>query len=84
MSFRRTVGDPLSDKVPAEAALSKQRGCRTDAPPMTVVRQAVSKVPQITIFFWVTKLSTTAMGEATSDYLVRVLNPVLAVTGGVA
>ena len=52
---------------------------------MTVVRQAVSKVPQITIFFWVTKLLTTAMGEATSDYLVRVLNPVLAVgLGGLA
>jgi uncharacterized membrane-anchored protein len=31
----------------------------------------LSKVPEIiTIYFWIAKLLTTAMGEATSDYLV--------------
>jgi uncharacterized membrane-anchored protein len=44
-----------------------------------------SKVPEITITFWIIKILTTAMGEATSDYLVFHWNPVLAVflcTGG--
>lgn len=37
------------------------------------------KVPQITIYFWVIKLLTTAMGEATSDFMVYHMNRVLAV-----
>ncbi|AEE14096.1 protein of unknown function DUF347 [Thermodesulfobium narugense DSM 14796] len=37
------------------------------------------KVPKITIYFWVAKLLSTAMGEATSDYLVFHTNPYLAV-----
>ncbi|HYM65508.1 MAG TPA: hypothetical protein VES68_03435 [Candidatus Sulfotelmatobacter sp.] len=42
------------------------------------------KVPEITIFFWIIKLLTTAMGEVTSDYLVHQLNPIVAVAiGGV-
>lgn len=43
------------------------------------------KVPEITIFFWVVKLLTTAMGEATSDFLVFRINPYVAVVlGGMA
>lgn len=43
------------------------------------------KVPEITVFFWIVKLLTTAMGEATSDFLVFKFNPYLAVfLGGVA
>ncbi len=45
---------------------------------------AFSKVPEITLTFWVAKLLTTAMGEATSDYLVTHLNPYLAVGLGAA
>lgn len=37
------------------------------------------KVPEVTALFWVTKLLTTAMGESTSDYLVKAMNPVIAV-----
>jgi uncharacterized membrane-anchored protein len=52
---------------------------------MDASHSAVSKVPRITALFWVTKLLTTAMGEATSDYLVNRLNPVVAVgLGGLA
>ena len=40
------------------------------------------KVPEITAYFWVAKLLTTAMGEATSDYLVHRLDPVVAVGFG--
>jgi len=47
--------------------------------PLTLARQAASKVPQITIYFWIIKILTTAQGEATSDYLVYRIDPVLAV-----
>jgi uncharacterized membrane-anchored protein len=43
---------------------------------------AASKVPQITVYFWIIKLLSTAMGEATSDYMVRAINPVIAVLLG--
>jgi uncharacterized membrane-anchored protein len=43
---------------------------------------AASKVPLITVYFWIIKLLTTAMGEATSDYMVRAMNPVIAVCFG--
>jgi uncharacterized membrane-anchored protein len=43
------------------------------------------KVPEVTVYFWVVKVLTTAMGEATSDYLVHLIDPVIAVTlAGVA
>jgi uncharacterized membrane-anchored protein len=37
------------------------------------------RVPEITVYFWVIKALSTAMGEATSDYLVHRLDPVPAV-----
>lgn len=37
------------------------------------------RVPQITVYFWVIKALSTAMGEATSDFLVRALHPIPAV-----
>jgi uncharacterized membrane-anchored protein len=43
------------------------------------------KVPEITIFFWLVKLFTTAFGESISDYLVFRINPYIAVAlGGTA
>lgn len=40
------------------------------------------KVPEVTVYFWIIKLLTTAMGESTSDYLVQRLNPYVAVMIG--
>lgn len=40
------------------------------------------KVPEITAYFWILKLLTTAMGEVTSDYLVHQFNPYRAVAFG--
>ena len=40
------------------------------------------KVPAITVVFWVVKLLTTAMGEASSDFLVFQINPYVAVIAG--
>jgi uncharacterized membrane-anchored protein len=45
-------------------------------------KQLFMKVPEITIYFWIIKLLTTAMGESTSDYLVYHINPYLAVILG--
>jgi uncharacterized membrane-anchored protein len=44
--------------------------------------QALRKVPEVTVAFWVAKLLTTAWGEATSDWLVARLNPYFAVALG--
>ena len=45
-------------------------------------RDLARKVPAITILFWVVKVLTTAMGESASDYLVHVIDPVIAVAVG--
>ncbi|WP_082358064.1 hypothetical protein [Arthrobacter alpinus] len=53
-----------------------------DGPGSTVARPAtplISKVPEVTAIFWVTKVLTTGMGETTSDYLAHTLDPALAV-----
>ena len=43
------------------------------------------KVPEITVYFWIIKLLTTAMGEVTSDFFVHRFNPIIAVIfGGIA
>ncbi len=53
--------------------------------PLAAAGQAASKVPQITVFFWIIKILTTAQGEATSDYLDhRIDPPVAAAIGGLA
>ena len=41
-----------------------------------IARQAALRVPQITVFFWVIKAMSTALGESTSDYLVHAISPV--------
>ena len=48
-------------------------------------RQALSKVPEIiTVYFWIVKGLSTALGESTSDYLVHRIQPVPAVLLGFA
>ena len=42
---------------------------------------ALRRVPEVTLLFWVVKLLTTALGEATSDFLVNDVDPYLAVGG---
>ncbi|MGN6379261.1 MAG: hypothetical protein ACTHNU_09950, partial [Gaiellales bacterium] len=44
--------------------------------------QLVSRVPQIIALFWVIKVLSTGMREATSDYLVHVMPPPVAVILG--
>ncbi len=50
--------------------------------PVQLAMQAMRKVPEVTIYFWIIKLLSTAMGESTSDYLVYHINPYVAVALG--
>ena len=45
---------------------------------------ALVRVPEVTVFFWLIKALSTAMGESTSDYLVNAISPVVAVLLGFA
>jgi uncharacterized membrane-anchored protein len=47
-----------------------------------LARRGALRVPQITVYFWVTKALSTALGESTSDYSVHAINPVIAVILG--
>lgn len=42
-------------------------------------RAMLCKVPEITLFFWITKILTTGMGEVFSDHLAHTLAPAAAV-----
>jgi uncharacterized membrane-anchored protein len=50
--------------------------------PVASARHPLSKVPEVTVYFWTTKVLTTGMGEATSDYLVHHFNREIAVVFG--
>ena len=54
----------------------------SDKPTTPIYVHAMKKVPEVTVYFWIIKLLTTAMGETTSDSLVAHLSPVLAVALG--
>ena len=43
------------------------------------IARGALRVPEITAFFWIIKAFSTALGESTSDYLVHVMDPVVAV-----
>ena len=46
------------------------------------IAPVATKVPEITLLFWVIKVLTTAMGEAVSDFLVFEIDPAVAVVLG--
>jgi uncharacterized membrane-anchored protein len=43
------------------------------------MKHPLTKVPEVTILFWIIKVLTTGMGETTSDFLVKSIDPVIAV-----
>jgi len=47
-------------------------------------RPLAKKVPELTVYFWVIKVLTTGMGEATSDFFVHKYDPYLVVILGAA
>jgi uncharacterized membrane-anchored protein len=44
-----------------------------------LTRASLTKVPEILVVFWVTKVATTAMGETTSDWMNGFLGPAIAI-----
>lgn len=48
----------------------------------TKTESLISRVPEITVYFWILKFFTTAMGESTSDFMVFHINPYIAVVSG--
>ncbi|MFD5515713.1 hypothetical protein [Streptomyces sp. NPDC127066] len=55
------------------------------SPAVPAAAVLASKVPEVTLYFWVIKVLTTGMGETASDFLAQRLGPVPAVgLGGLA
>ncbi|MET7998076.1 hypothetical protein ABZU76_45050 [Amycolatopsis sp. NPDC005232] len=51
----------------------------TTAKPADAGHRGATKVPEITVLFWVIKVLTTGVGETTSDFLAHTVDPVIAV-----
>lgn len=49
-----------------------------------LTRRLGKKVPELTVYFWIVKVLTTGMGEATSDYFVHKYDPYVVVFLGAA
>jgi uncharacterized membrane-anchored protein len=71
------VGKPIPQR-PLDARL----GARDMVAPARSAARAARKVPEIILAFWLAKLLTTALGEATSDYLVYHYDKYKAVEAG--
>jgi uncharacterized membrane-anchored protein len=72
----------LGNPIPPRQLGSDFGAHPAQAQPLERVRNAALKVPEITVYFWIIKLLSTAMGEATSDFLVYGINRYLAVILG--
>jgi uncharacterized membrane-anchored protein len=45
----------------------------------SIINPVISKVPEATVIFWIAKILTTGMGETTSDFFVKIMNPAIAI-----
>jgi uncharacterized membrane-anchored protein len=73
---RCTVTDPVVGAFSKSTPVLGHPVSMTFAIP---ARTTASKVPEITIIFWVIKVLTTAVGETTSDFFVKQFVPEIAV-----
>jgi uncharacterized membrane-anchored protein len=71
-------GGASSDGTDGVASGEVTAGRLARVEPLAPAAQAASKVPQITAYFWIIKILTTAQGEATSDFLDHRWSPVIA------
>ncbi|WP_125617064.1 hypothetical protein [Specibacter cremeus] len=73
---------PTQDTVADARADSRTNRTRGHG---VALADAVSKVPEVTMVFWIIKVLTTGMGETTSDHLVQHYDPpVMVAIGAVA
>lgn len=72
---------PSAPRVARHAAVRTRSARRAPSSPRPspAVTRAALRVPEITVYFWVIKGMSTALGESTSDYLVHRIHPVQAV-----
>lgn len=61
---------------------NRQAAFRAGAGRSWLTARGALRVPEVTVYFWVIKALSTALGESTSDYLVHRLHPVPAVLLG--
>jgi uncharacterized membrane-anchored protein len=64
--------------------VSEVRDASSATDDMPRLKHAASKVPEVTMYFWVIKVLTTGMGEAASDFLVKNVGPVAVGLAGLA
>jgi uncharacterized membrane-anchored protein len=81
MSWRRAPWDGAAT-VPGALGDARETVARSSSAVPGGQRTLTSKVPEVTVFFWIVKALTTALGESTSDYLVHRISPVAAVLIG--
>lgn len=80
---RHRVGRP--PRISYDTAMrTDPRPARRQRLAAALTRPGLLRVPQVTAWFWLIKALSTAMGEATSDYLVHAMAPALAVLLGFA
>jgi uncharacterized membrane-anchored protein len=72
----------MSKPIPRHQLKPDTGVCSRATQPLHLAQRAIKKVPEITVYFWIIKLLSTAMGESTSDYLVYQINPYVAVALG--
>jgi uncharacterized membrane-anchored protein len=89
-SSRRTL-ETVSEPAAAELLAADERAFLAfgnlppNHDPARLGLRGMSKVPEITIYFWIITVLSTGMGEATSDYLVhRIAPPVAVILAGIA
>src|SRR5579864_3446997 len=80
VSTRRARGRASAQPGPVALSLSPRGQLGASARATTVAL----KVPEVTVYFWIVKLLTSAMGEATTDYFVFQIDPYVAVGVGFA
>jgi uncharacterized membrane-anchored protein len=72
------MGQPHSEQLTASLGVLREGGATAKRGALYTAR----KVPEITLYFWIVKLLSTALGESTSDYLVYHIDPYIAVIIG--
>jgi uncharacterized membrane-anchored protein len=67
------------DQISARPAGRHAAPPRASLLPRSALARGALRVPEITAYFWAIKALSTAMGESTSDFMVHIMNPVIAV-----
>jgi uncharacterized membrane-anchored protein len=82
--MRKQEEEQMGQSIPQRPLDTAAGAPGATAHPLRGALYAARKVPEVTIFFWIIKLLSTALGESTSDYLVFHIDPYVAVAlGGV-